>query len=212
MKIRAINTIFVYQTPKSERLVNKILSDKKYNRKDKIIKKHLKNLKFNQSKINKVNKKIFKLVVERMKYKEPKYSSLEQIKRRYKLLQKLKKLKRRCVECNKFYIPTNTQKRGKKQIYCSLNCHQNYRKKLGKIKRLPLIIKRKQALLKKKEKYISSIIKNKDKKLRPYLDKLKKLKKFKNELKSKKTKDFFEMSVHKQGFGNLNHSCNSEIK
>ena len=57
MKIRAINTIFVYQTPKSERLVNKILSDKKYNRKDKIIKKHLKNLKFNQSKINKVNNK-----------------------------------------------------------------------------------------------------------------------------------------------------------
>ena len=180
MKIRAINTIFVYQTPKSERLVNKILSDKKYNRKDKIIKKHLKNLKFNQSKINKVNKKIFKLVVERMKYKEPKYTSLIQIKRRHKLLQKLKKLKRKCVECNKFYIPTNTQRSGKKQIYCSLNCHQKYRKKLGKIKRLPLIIKRKQALLKKKEKYIYSIIKNKDKKLKHYLYKLKKLKKFKN--------------------------------
>lgn len=212
MKIKAINTIFVYQTPKSERLVNKILSDKKYDRKDKIIKKHLKSLKFNQSKINKVNKKIFKLVVERMKYKEPKYSSLEQIKRRHILLQKLKKLKRKCIECNKFYIPTNTSKKIKRQIYCSSNCHQNYRKKLGKIKRLPLIIKRKQALLEKKEKYISSIIKNKDEKIKPYLDKLKKLKKFKNELKSKKTKEFFEMSVHKQGFGNLNHSWNDEIK
>ena len=119
--------------------------------------------------------------------------------------QKLKKLKRKCVECNKFYIPTNTQRSGKKQIYCSLNCHQKYRKKLGKIKRLPLIIKRKQVLIEKKEKYISSIIKNKDEKLKPYLDKLKKLKKFKNELKSKKTKEFFEMSVHKQDFGNINH-------
>jgi hypothetical protein len=205
MKIRSINTNFVYQTPTSEKLVNKILTDKKYDRKDKIIKKHLKILKFNQFKTNKINKKIFKLVIERMKYREPKYSSLAQIRRRHILLQKLKKLKRKCVECNKFYIPTNTQKRGKKQIYCSLNCHQKYRKKLGKIKRLPLIIKRKQVLLEKKEKYISSIIKNKDEKLKPYLDKLKKLKKFKNELKSKKTKEFFEMSVHKQGFGNINH-------
>jgi hypothetical protein len=205
MKKKTLNTAFVYQSTKSASLVNKILSDKRYNRKDKIIKKHLKILKFNQFKTNKINKKIFKLVVERMKYKEPKYTSLIQIKRRHKLLQKLKKLKRKCVECNKFYIPTNTQRSGKKQIYCSLDCHQKYRKKLGKIKRLPLIIKRKQVLIEKKEKYISSIIKNKDEKLKPYLDKLKKLKKFKNELKSKKTKEFFEMSVHKQDFGNINH-------
>jgi hypothetical protein len=206
MKKKTLNTAFVYQSPKSANLVNKILSDKRYDRKDKIIKKHFKILKFNQFKTNKINKKIFKLVIERMKYKEPKYTSLVQIKRRHKLLQKLKKLKRRCLECNKFYIPANTQKRGKKQIYCNLNCHQKYRKKLNKIKRLPLIIKRKQALLEKKEKYISLIIKNKDKKLKPYLDKLKKIKKFKKKLKSKKTKDFFEMSIHKQGFGNINHS------
>ncbi len=205
MKKKSLNIAFVYQSPKSESLVNKVLSDKKYNRNDKIIKKHLKILRFNQSKTNKINKKIFKLVVERMKYKEPKYTSLVQIRRRHILLQKLKKLKRKCIECDKFYIPTNTQKRGKKQIYCSLNCHQKYRKKLGKIERLPLIIKRKQVLLEKKEKYISTIIKNKNEKLKPYLDKLKKLKKFKNELKSKKTKEFFEISLHKQSFGNINH-------
>ena len=74
MKKKTLNTAFVYQSTKSASLVNKILSDKRYNRKDKIIKKHLKILKFNQFKTNKINKKIFKLVVERMKYKETKYT------------------------------------------------------------------------------------------------------------------------------------------
>jgi hypothetical protein len=204
MKKKSLNIAFVYQSPKSESLVNKVLLDKKYNRNDKIIKKHLKILRFNQSKTNKINKKIFKLVVERMKYKEPKYTSLVQIRRRHILLQKLKKLKRKCIECDKFYIPTNTQKRGKKQIYCSLNCHQSYRKKNEKIKRLPLIIKAKKNLIKNKEKYFLKIIKNKNKNINNYLNKLNELKRFKEKLNSKNFKSLSEINVSKISHNNIN--------